>query len=195
MSKTFEVVLREKSGCAAPMFLLGLAAIAWFVARGDGSTSDPPPEAPGPPSGSEPHSFNVPGVAAPEPPVVTLPPSRPLDEGVRSNSFSSTPSTARPEARLAPEDADFLDTRGGWGWSDRCWKHLHAGRLDHARAACQEGLALNPPSPNPKAPLVYNMGLIEERSGNMSMARKYFSASLSIREHPEVRTALERVSP
>jgi Tfp pilus assembly protein PilF len=43
------------------------------------------------------------------------------------------------------------------------------------------------------ASLLYNLGLINEREGNATAAEDSFRRSLALREHPEVRAALERV--
>jgi hypothetical protein len=91
---------------------------------------------------------------------------------------------------LAPDDDGFIDKRGGWGWGDRCWIHIKAGKWGWARAECDRGMAMNPASPQPRASLLYNLGLIEKGSGNVDAARRYFQQSLALREHPEVRAAL-----
>ncbi len=43
---------------------------------------------------------------------------------------------------LAPDDDGFVDTRGGWGWGDRCWNHLKAGKLGWAKAECRKGMGI-----------------------------------------------------
>lgn len=96
---------------------------------------------------------------------------------------------ARPV--LAPADEGTIDARAGWTWSDRCWRNIHAGKLGWAKAECLKGLESAPASPNPKASLLYNLGLIEKKAGNNASARRYFEQSLALREHPEVRSALE----
>ncbi len=99
------------------------------------------------------------------------------------------PRSARPT--LAPEDEQFVDLKGGWGWSDRCLGHLKAGMLGWAKAACERGLEQEPGSPNPRPALLYNLGLIAKQSGDTASARRYFEQSLLLREHPEVRSALD----
>lgn len=96
---------------------------------------------------------------------------------------------ARPV--LAPKDQGFVDGRGGAGWGDRCWINLKAGKLGWAKAECQEGMKLDPASPNPRASLLYNLGLIEKKAGNAAAARPLFEQSLALREHPDVRAALD----
>jgi hypothetical protein len=91
---------------------------------------------------------------------------------------------------LAPDDAGFVDTRHGWGWGDRCWNHLREGKYGWARAECDKGLAMAGGSPSPRPSLLYNIGLIEQATGNLDAARRYFQQSLTLREHPEVRAAL-----
>lgn len=94
----------------------------------------------------------------------------------------------RPE--LAPDDASFVDTRGGWGWNDRCWINLKKGKWGWAKAECDAALRMNPASPMPLASVLYNLGLIEKAAGDTEAARIYFERSLALREHPEVRSAL-----
>jgi hypothetical protein len=99
---------------------------------------------------------------------------------------------------LAPEDAAFVDTRRGWGWSDRCWKNLHAGLLGFARAECEQGLQLPNLDRGAKAALLYNQGLVHERGGDLASARVYFEKSLTLRGvtdagRKEVTEALVRV--
>src|SRR5690606_12312682 len=119
---------------------------------------------------------------------------------------SATPSVATPrpaalgldasKPELAPEDAGFVDTKEGWGWSDRCWKSLHDGKLGFAKAQCAEGLkfAKSDGSKSSARPsLIYNLGLIEEKTGNKDEARRLFEQSLGLRFHPDVATALRRV--
>lgn len=106
------------------------------------------------------------------------------------------PGTDPKNAQLAPEDAGFVDATRGWGWSDRCWASLHENRLGYAKAQCAEGLALaradgSPTSARPS--LLYNLGLIEERSGNLPGARALFEQSLGLRPNAEVAAALRRV--
>jgi tetratricopeptide (TPR) repeat protein len=95
---------------------------------------------------------------------------------------------------LAPSDADFTDTRGGWGWGDRCWINLKKKKYGWAKAECDKAMAMNPKAPSPRASILYNLGLIEQGSGNLDAARTYYQQSLALREHPEVRAALESVA-
>ncbi|MFI5299098.1 MAG: NADase-type glycan-binding domain-containing protein [Polyangiales bacterium] len=98
--------------------------------------------------------------------------------------------SARPT--LAPADHGFVDSRGGWGWGDRCWLNIKAKKPGWAKAECQRGLAIaSPTAPQPRASLMYNAGLIEKEAGNFAGARDYFSKSLALREHAEVRAALD----
>jgi hypothetical protein len=88
-----------------------------------------------------------------------------------------------------------VDTRNGWGWGDRCWVNITRKRWGHAKAECIKGLQGNPASPNPKASLLYNLGLVEKGGGSLKNARALFQASLVVREHPEVRAALDALPP
>jgi hypothetical protein len=49
---------------------------------------------------------------------------------------------------------------------------------------------MNPASPQPRASLLYNQGLIAKAAGKLHESREYFTASLALREHREVRAAL-----
>ncbi len=92
---------------------------------------------------------------------------------------------------LPSSDEGFVDRRGGWGWGDKCWLNIKAGKWGWAKAECDEGMKLNPASPNPRASLLYNEGLIAKSTGDTETARSYFTESLRIRPHPEVRAALD----
>lgn len=90
---------------------------------------------------------------------------------------------------LPSADLGFVDKLEGRGWGDKCWINLHKGFLGWAKAECIKGMQL-PPSPKYKPSLLYNLGLIEKQAGNKSLARALFEASLELREHKEVRAAL-----
>jgi tetratricopeptide (TPR) repeat protein len=106
-----------------------------------------------------------------------------------ASTASAPPPSA--DAALAPEDHDFVDTRSGAGWGDRCWKHLQAGRLAYAKAACDRAMEMNPASPQPRASLLYNQGLIQKKLGNADAARSYFGQSLALRPNADVQAALD----
>jgi hypothetical protein len=92
---------------------------------------------------------------------------------------------------LPLEDTGFVDTRGGWGWGDKCWIHLKAQKWGWAKAECDSGLLMADPSaPQPRASLLYNEGLIAKGTGDVRAAQGYFTSSLALRENPEVRAAL-----
>jgi hypothetical protein len=101
-------------------------------------------------------------------------------------SASSAPApsndgTSGQSPALAPDDVNFNDTRKGWGWSDRCWTELKAGKFGWARAACDRGLALPQVDPKARAALLYNEGLIAKQNGDAQTARSYFAQSLALR--------------
>lgn len=106
--------------------------------------------------------------------------STPADDGRDPNNPS-----------LPGIDVGFVDKRGGWDWSDKCWVHLKAGRWGWAKAECDEAMKLQPASPQPRASLLYNEGLIAKQAGDVSGARALFDQSLALRENGEVRRALE----
>jgi hypothetical protein len=96
-------------------------------------------------------------------------------------------------AELPAEDRGYTDPKQGWGWSDRCWKSLQAGKLAAAKAECNEGLKVAAATGGPKPSLLYNLGLIEEKSGNSAGAKSFFEQSLALRPNAEVSAALVRV--
>jgi hypothetical protein len=91
---------------------------------------------------------------------------------------------------LPDADRGFVDTRGGWGWGDKCWVSLKASKWGWAKAECDKGMAMNPASPQPRASLLYNEGLVAKAAGKIDEARQDFRASLALRENAEVRAAL-----
>ncbi len=58
-------------------------------------------------------------------------------------------------------------------------------------AARALGMAMNPASPQPRASLLYNEGLIAKAAGDIETARRDYTESLALREHPGVRAVLE----
>ncbi|MFI5296938.1 MAG: NADase-type glycan-binding domain-containing protein [Polyangiales bacterium] len=83
-------------------------------------------------------------------------------------------------AELAAEDINFDDKRGGWGWGDRCFLHIKAGRFANAKAACDRGVALGPTN-DVLGALYYNLGLIGQKTGDPDTARSQFRKSLEVR--------------
>jgi lipoprotein NlpI len=55
-------------------------------------------------------------------------------------------------------------------------------------------MAMNPASPQPRASLLYNEGLVAKAAGNVDEARRDFVGSLALRENAEVRAALKGLS-
>jgi hypothetical protein len=111
---------------------------------------------------------------------------------ITTGSFDSSNDGADPlRPVLPPADKRFVDKRGGWGWSDRCWLNIKAQKWGWARAECDRGMALNPSSPQPMSSLLYNQGLIAVQMGDIESARNLMSRSLGMREHPEVRAAYQ----
>jgi hypothetical protein len=100
---------------------------------------------------------------------------------------------------LSPDDATFTDSRSGWGWSDRCYKELQAGKLGWAGAACDHGLTLHDLDTRAVAALQYNKGLVAEQAGEKEAAQAAFLSSLAARStddpgRGEVAAALARVA-
>jgi hypothetical protein len=113
---------------------------------------------------------------------------------------SDTPAQTTPDGTdakspaLSPDDARFVDAHRGRGWGDRCFAELKEGKLGWARAACDRGLALPDLDPEVKPALLYNEGLIAEKSVNLASARTYFEQSLALRPATDVsgRAAVEK---
>lgn len=125
------------------------------------------------------------------PPSTTL--ERPSETAVGPTPSDRATEVQPPVSGIPAQDRGFVDQRQGWGWSDRCWKNLHAGNLATAKTECTKGLEIAPATGGPRPSLLYNLGLIAEKAGDMPGARKYFEQSLALRPHAEVRAALIRV--
>ncbi len=50
---------------------------------------------------------------------------------------------------------------------------------------------MNPPSPQPRASLLYNLGIIEQKLGHTDAARTLYKQSLAIRANTQVQAALD----
>ncbi len=118
--------------------------------------------------------------------------SAPLPKGTgepASPTVASVPEAAPVE--LGPEDVGFVDTRGGAGWGDCCFGHLKSGDLGWAKAECDQAMKLNPVSPQPRASILYNEGLVEQKLGHADSARRFFRQSLALRPNGAVQAALD----
>jgi hypothetical protein len=81
--------------------------------------------------------------------------------------------------------------RGGWGWSDRCFVHIRAKNWGWAKAECDEGMKLaDPATPQPRAALLFNEGLIAKAAGDIEGARRDLAASVSLSDNADVRATL-----
>jgi hypothetical protein len=87
---------------------------------------------------------------------------------------------------LSPDDTHFVDSRKGYGWGERCFAELKQGKLGWARAACDRALALPEVDPKAKPALLFNEGLIAEKSGDLASAKSYFTQSLALRPPDDV---------
>lgn len=81
---------------------------------------------------------------------------------------------------LAPEDRDFVDDKNGTGWGNRCYTHFKAGALSFARAACQKGLESGPDDKT-RGAILYNLGLVDEATGDKKSSCEWFRQSLVAR--------------
>lgn len=97
---------------------------------------------------------------------------------------------APKESSLAPEDAGFVDSRGGFEWGNRCFLHVRAGRIANARAACNKGLAMSP-EPDIRGAILFNLALAEEADGDVAAACSYLESSLLSRDSGPVRRKKE----
>lgn len=94
-----------------------------------------------------------------------------------------------PEPELASEDEGYSDTRWGRGWGERCFRHLRAGRLAAAEAACERGRVIA--GPRVRGAILYNLGRIAEQRGRRAEAVRYYERSLAAR--PINRTVQQRL--
>jgi serine/threonine-protein kinase len=109
------------------------------------------------------------------------------DRGAATSAAVPQPETSG----LHPDDRDFVDDRGGMGWSDRCFYHLTAERWDAAHAACERGLEIAT-EPEVRSSLYYNLGRIAQGQGDTEAARQGYMKSLELRpDNPAVRSRLE----
>jgi tetratricopeptide (TPR) repeat protein len=92
-------------------------------------------------------------------------------------------------SELAPGDRDFVDDQAGIGWGNRCYTHFQNGLLPYARAACQKALESDP-VPKTSGAVYYNLGLIEEATGDVKAACQAFRDSLAFR--PSVRAVKKK---
>ncbi len=100
-----------------------------------------------------------------------------------------------PRSLLHREDAEFRDSRRGSGWGDRCYRHIERDTLWAAQAACERGLQIAT-EPRVRGALLFNLGLIAERRGEIARAREHYTSSLSERrDNATVRRHLEALPP
>jgi hypothetical protein len=126
--------------------------------------------------------------AGSSPGTSTIPPAAPAIAAA-ANDGTDANRPVLPDADLA-----FVDARGGWGWGDKCWFSMKAGKWGWAKAECDRGMAMNPTSPQPRASLLYNEGLVVRAAGRIEEARQNFTSSLTLRENAEVRAALDSLN-
>lgn len=131
--------------------------------------------------------------ATPRPAVEVGTPPRAMGGAVPQAGAGSAPAVRKLAAELAAEDADFVDANHGRGWGDRCYLHYKAGRLANAKAACLKGLQDNP-GVWAHGALLYNLGLIAEKVGDLRDAHAQYAESLAVRPgNKTVEAALSRV--
>jgi peptidyl-prolyl cis-trans isomerase C len=97
-----------------------------------------------------------------------------------------------PARPVLPSAEDgFVDSRRGWGWGDKCWVSIKAKKWGWAKAECDKAMAMSPASPQPRASLLYNEGLIEQNVGHSDVARTLYRQSLALRPNGDVQAALD----
>lgn len=99
-------------------------------------------------------------------------------EGTRLVGFECKP--VEKPSELAPEDQNFIDDKNGVGWGNRCYTHFKAGVLNFARAACMKGLESNPDDKT-RGALLYNLGLVDEATGDKKTSCEWLRQSLVAR--------------
>jgi len=96
-----------------------------------------------------------------------------------------------PHRPVLPADEEgFVDSRGGWNWSNKCYIHIQSGKWGWAKAECDKGIAMAPADHETHAMLLYNEGLVAQAAGDVAEARRDFLQSLTLRENATVRAAL-----
>ena len=85
-------------------------------------------------------------------------PPPPTAAGIDDGSDAHRPS-------LPPEDAGFVDTRGGAGWADKCWVNIRAKKWGWAKAECDKAVSMKPASPTPMASIPVQPGSDREGGG------------------------------
>jgi Flp pilus assembly protein TadD len=68
---------------------------------------------------------------------------------------------------------------------------MKARHLEWARAACDQAMAMKPNKPQPRASVLFNLGLISELHGDREDARDYFKQSLAVRPNDSVQAELD----
>jgi hypothetical protein len=124
---------------------------------------------------------------------IVLGPNVTVDESSVTRRGHSTPPQAQTDAAedndgsdsrrpiLPSEDEGFVDRRHGEAWGIKCFESIRRGKWGWAKAECDRGMRLNPPSPSPLAQLLFNEGLIAEHAGDKEAARRFLTQSLEVR--------------
>jgi tetratricopeptide (TPR) repeat protein len=86
-----------------------------------------------------------------------------------------------------PEDDE--DSRSASELGNACFKALKTGDLDEAETLCTRALDRSP-APRTLGAVLYNLGLIAEKRGDTSTARKHYESSLKARPNKTVEARL-----
>lgn len=96
---------------------------------------------------------------------------------------------AQPSQCPQVEDADDEDSRSASELGNACFKALKADDLDEAETLCTRALDRSP-APRTLGAVLYNLGLIAEKRGDTSTARRHYESSLEARPNKTVEARL-----
>ena len=107
-----------------------------------------------------------------------------------SASLTDNNGTDAKRSALSPADKGYVDSQGGAGWGNKCFTNIKAKNWSAAKAECDMAMSMDPASPQPRASILFNVGLVAKNNGDVDGARKAFTDSLALRENSAVRSAL-----
>ncbi len=95
-------------------------------------------------------------------------------------------------AITAFDDAIALEKDMPSAWSGRGYAKLLAGQLDGAQADLDKAYTLDD-GPKYQAMVLYNLGMLAERKGDLEAAKEAYTDSLTLRENKTVRQVLDQL--
>ncbi|MBT9560421.1 MAG: tetratricopeptide repeat protein [Myxococcales bacterium] len=90
------------------------------------------------------------------------------------------------------EEEEEEDSRSASDLGNACFKALKADDLDEAETLCTRALGRSP-VPRTLGAVLYNLGLIAEKRGDTSTARKHYESSLKARPNKTVEARLQKL--